>query len=264
MRLWTFSDLHLDARGNTPDPLPRAPASFDAVVVAGDLSSPLTAALDWLHERLPGVPVVYVAGNHDAWCGPDADDRYTLEDQIQRGRELAARHGITLLENDAAVIGGVRFLGATLWSDLGLTARLTTMDPARVVGRGMLDYRRIRRRRSGRHHYVGPSDLLARHHASRAWLETELARPHDGPTVVVTHHAPHPMSLPDAYDLLAGAYASDLSATILRHGPDLWVHGHVHGRADYHLGQTRVVCNARGHWDETSAVVFDPALVVEV
>ncbi|RYC29622.1 hypothetical protein D3273_22985 [Lichenibacterium minor] len=195
MRLWTFSDLHLDARGNAPDPLPRAPASFDAVVVSGDLSSPLTAALDWLHVRLPSVPVVYVAGNHDAWCGPDAVDRYTLDVQMLRGRELAARHGITLLEDDDAVIGGVRFLGATLWSDLRLTARLTTMDPARVVGRGMLDYRRIRRRRSGRHHYVRPTDLLARHHASCTWLETELARPHDGPTVVVTHHAPQPRGL---------------------------------------------------------------------
>lgn len=38
MRIWTFSDLHLDAKANAPDPLLRAPASFGAAIVAGGLS----------------------------------------------------------------------------------------------------------------------------------------------------------------------------------------------------------------------------------
>ena len=43
-----------------------APAGgFDAAVVAGNVHMPRLRALDWLGDRLPGVPVVYVPGNHD-------------------------------------------------------------------------------------------------------------------------------------------------------------------------------------------------------
>ena len=264
MRLWIFSDLHQDLDANAWDPNPCAPVGgWDAVLVAGDVSSPLTDALGWLHDRFAGTRVIYVPGNHDYWSGPGAE-RFTLDDQAERGRERAARLGIDLLLDDSLVIGGVRIVGATLWTDLRLSMTLTTMDPARVAARGMMDYRRIRRRRSGRHRYVRPLDLVERHVESCAYIDGTLARPHPGPTVVVTHHAPHPGSLSDPYDVLTGCYASDLSDLMSRHRPGLWVHGHLHGRADYRVGTTRVVCNARGHADEASVRSFDAGLVVEV
>jgi broad specificity phosphatase PhoE len=40
-----------------------------------------------------------------------------------------------------------------------------------------------------------PRDALALHDASVAFIDRMLARPHDGPTVVVTHHAPHRRSI---------------------------------------------------------------------
>ncbi|BCM81593.1 hypothetical protein [Methylobacterium indicum] len=66
---------------------------------------PLTRALDWLAERMPGVPVVYAPDNHDFWWDR-GEERYTLADQMARGCELAARYGIHLLMNDAVMIGG--------------------------------------------------------------------------------------------------------------------------------------------------------------
>ena len=125
----------------------------------------------------------------------------------------------------------------------------------------MNDYRRIRRRASGHHKYVRPSDLLALHRASRAWLDGHLAQPHAGPTVVVTHHAPHPASLPAPGFDLAHCYASDLSPLIEARQPDLWVHGHLHSRADYRIGATRIVCNPRGHIEEPGAATFDPSVI---
>jgi len=38
------------------------------------------------------------------------------------------------------------------------------------------------------------------------------------------------------------------------------MHGHVHRHADYRVGRTRIVCNARGHHDETTA--FQPQMVI--
>ena len=29
--------------------------------------------------------------------------------------------------------------------------------------------------------------------------------------------------------------------------PKLWIHGHMHNRSDYMIGDTRIVCNPRGY-----------------
>jgi Icc-related predicted phosphoesterase len=51
-----------------------------------------------------------------------------------------------------------------------------------------------------------------------------------------------------------------MTELIEERGPDLWMHGHVHRHADYRVGRTRIVCNARGHHDETTA--FQPQMVI--
>ncbi len=84
-RLWIFSDVHQHWPENAWDPAGHAPAGgFDAAVVAGDVHMPLVRALDWLAERLTGVPVVYVPGNHDMWWdrGEDADTTAAVAGQI--------------------------------------------------------------------------------------------------------------------------------------------------------------------------------------
>ncbi|PWB82914.1 MAG: hypothetical protein C3F11_09450 [Methylocystaceae bacterium] len=262
-RLWIFSDLHQEWRENAWDPARHAPAGgFDVVVAAGDLHSPLTAAVDWLADRFLGCRIVYVPGNHDFWFDGTGEP-YTFHDQVARGRDLAARRGVDLLMDDVAVVAGARFVGATLWTDM----RLGTFGAGHAFNtarKGMNDYRRIRRRPTGRHKHIRPVDALAMHRASRAFVDTALAAPFDGPSVVVTHHAPHPASLRDPHADLRWCYASDLSGLIDARTPDLWVHGHVHTRRDYRVGATRIVCNPRGHADEASAREFDPAFVVDV
>ncbi|BAQ45819.1 metallophosphoesterase [Methylobacterium aquaticum] len=261
-RLWVFSDLHQEWPENAWDPTANAPpGGFDVVVVAGDVHMPLTRALDWLAERLPGVPVVYAPGNHDFWWDR-GEERYTLADQMARGRERAARHRIHLLMDDVVTIGGTRFAGGTLWTDFRLGSTTLTHGMRSAQGRdGMVDYRRIRTGPRSRDR-IEPGEVLALHRRTRAFLDATLATPHDGPTVVVTHHAPHPDSLPDLRADLRWCYASDLRDLIHARGPALWVHGHVHRAADYRVGSTRIVCNPRGHVEEISG--FEPARIVHV
>ena len=259
-RLWVFSDLHQDWPENTWDPTAHAPpGGFDVAVVAGDVHMPITRALGWLAERLPGVPLVYVPGNHDFWWDR-GEERYTLADQMARGREIAARHGIHLLTDDAVTIGGARFAGGTLWTDFRLGSTSLTQAMRSAQGReGMVDYRRIRTGPRSRDR-IEPEDILALHRHTRAFLDATLDTPHDGPTVIVTHHAPHPDSLPDPHGPLRWCDASDLRELIHARGPDLWVHGHIHHAADYRAGPTRIVCNPRGHADESSE--FDARKIV--
>jgi len=81
--------------------------------VAGDVHMPLVRALEWLGGRLPGVPFVYVPGNHDFWWDR-GEERYSLADQMSRGRDVAARHGIHLLMDDAVTLGDEGYLGGML------------------------------------------------------------------------------------------------------------------------------------------------------
>lgn len=259
MRIWLFSDLHQEHFDQPWDPLPEAPADgFDVIVAPGDIHTPLTRSLSWLHERFPGVRVIYTPGNHDFyWDG--GEERYTLWDQLDRGRELADQLGIDLLLDSSVHIDGTRFVGGTLWTDLRLDTWSLT-DAVREAGRVMNDYKRIRRKSEGGKK-LRPTDTLEIHRATRRFLAEELARPWPGETVVVTHHAPHPLSLADRSEPHGFCYASDLTELIGRTSPDLWLHGHIHMARDYAIGATRVVTNPRGHIEETTA--FVPGLVVE-
>lgn len=259
MRIWLFSDLHQEHFDQPWDPLPEAPADgFDVIVAPGDIHTPLTRSLRWLHERFPGVRVIYTPGNHDFyWDG--GEERYTLWDQLDRGRELADQLGIDLLLDSSVHIDGTRFVGGTLWTDLRLDTWSLT-DAVREAGRVMNDYKRIRRKSEGGKK-LRPTDTLEIHRATRRFLAEELARPWPGETVVVTHHAPHPLSLADRSEPHCFCYASDLTELIGRTSPDLWLHGHIHMARDYAIGATRVVTNPRGHIEETTG--FVPGLVVE-
>ncbi len=87
--------------------------------------------------------------------------------------------------------------------------------------------------------------------------------PHNGPTVVVMHYAPHHGSISRQLFVspLNPAFASDLSGMILGYQPRLWIHGHMHNPARYMVGETEIVCNPRGYGGEDPT---NPALVLKV
>src|SRR5258708_3769488 len=72
-----------------------------------------------------------------------------------------------------------------------------------------------------------PQEARMLHLRSRVSIEAELAKPHDGPTVVLTHHAPVVEAVEPQLRgrLVAAAYASDLGSTIDRYQPDYWISG---------------------------------------
>jgi len=118
------------------------------------------------------------------------------------------------------------------------------------------------------HRLLTPEDTLAFHRAQRQWLATKLAEPFVGPTVVVTHHAPHRQSLAARYadDWCSGAFVSELPEEFFK-VPVLWVHGHTHTSFDYRVSNCRVLSNPRGYlsasWPPENEQ-FDPTLVVDV
>ncbi|MCZ8036490.1 MAG: metallophosphoesterase [Novosphingobium sp.] len=240
MRVWIASDLHLEFdHFDLPNDL-----RFDVAVFAGDIWRPIANSIRWLTVQrdgpLQGKPIILVPGNHEVYG-------HELWSSRAEGRRLADEAGIHLLDPGTVTIGGVRFVGSTLWTDYNLYGR--SVASRRVAARAMNDHRRIKIFAAGKIRDFTPDDALALHLTDRAFIETQLAQPFAGRTVVITHHAPHPGSIPPQYrgDPLTPAFTSDLSSLITRYRPDIWIHGHDHYQHDYVVGSTRIVANPAGY-----------------
>ncbi|MFD0915412.1 metallophosphoesterase [Pseudahrensia aquimaris] len=177
-----------------------------------------------------------------------------------------SKSNIRLLENRTCKIGGIRIIGCTLWTDYALYKNRCE-DAMVAAEMFMNDHRMIKTYDAqglpGQRIFL-PHDALVRHRQSIEYLTTALAKPFEGPTIIVTHHAPHPNSVAPQYenDLLTAAFVSDLSGMIEKYQPDLWIHGHTHTPFDYQIGQTHIICNPLGYARERTGFVED--LVVEV
>ncbi|UVF22770.1 metallophosphoesterase (plasmid) [Microvirga terrae] len=267
MRIWFLSDLH--HHSSWPFAAPAIAPACDVIVIAGDSGEEMSRkALPWTAEVFGryGKPILYVPGNHDFYGA-------NLAFEIRKAQLVAEHHKITLLaQGETVVLGGVRFVGATLWTDfdLGGYGHISELEAMK----NMNDHRYIRFGSS--YSKVRPKDLIDIHYAHRARIEQVLATPFDGPTVVVTHHAPLERSLQKGYQEgpLDAAYASDLSLLIEMYQPEIWLHGHVHVSHNYIHDNTCVRSNPRGYlmgaqmagrgrtWPENPN--FDPTLVIEV
>jgi predicted phosphodiesterase len=231
MRLNILSDLHLSL-GALAIPANDA----DAVVLAGDIARPKDA-IEWACGLAK--PVLYVAGNHEFYGG-------SIAGTVAELKRLSAGSNIRVLDDDEVIIQGVRFLGTTLWTDFMLFGEGEKRAAAmREAQRFMRDFSRIR---LGEAPFTPEASamLFARH---AAWLESRLAQPHAGPTVVITHHAPSPKSIHPRFNdsLMNACFVSDAERLIDGKRARLWIHGHTHDSFDYVVNGTRVLCNPRGY-----------------
>jgi predicted phosphodiesterase len=263
MKIQLGSDLHLEFLSSwLPGERLLSPApDADVLVLAGDIASGLDAIR--LFGRWP-VPVLYVMGNHEAY-GWDLDElRASL-------RQAAIGTSIVFLDNEVtdlsqferpmlAAVAPVRFLGSTLWTDYRLPGAGRSQREQMVhAGARIVDHRQISQ---GGQPFT-PEMALAEHERAKAWLSTELARPFDGKTIVITHHAPHWDSVHPSYkgDPLNGAFISHLPDLVEQ--ADVWMHGHTHNSFDYTAVGCRVVANPAGYPQNRSRATSISELVLE-
>lgn len=274
MKILVVSDLHLEFGTHYRAPLD---VDYDVVVLAGDIDSPGVNAVHWAADpaTFVGRPVLIVPGNHEFY-------KTEMRSQLLAMRRAAIDTKVQVLDRDRVVINGVKFLGATLWTDFAMPIEtggdVTDYDEQFDIGRALEhanralnDFRLITVEDPGILRHQGDEiqrrrltaeDTLAMHHVARDWLRRELELGHAGPTVVVTHHGPHRKSVAAQYrrDWLTPAFASELPADFFEGmpmwingrqchagGPALWIHGHTHTGFDYQVGACRVVANPRGY-----------------
>lgn len=263
MKIWLFSDLHLRHAG-IPGSAVLPSVRADLAICAGDLiEGDPEGGVAWLaHYVRPQMKVVYIMGNHEFYR-PNA----SMERLKEKARRLAEQSGIDLLDNGFVDIDDIRIFGSTLWTDFDFFGRGDESRRQRDMAWSELwmnDFRLIRPEETSLELWSA-TRARREHFISRTWLETAMSDAADQRKVVVTHHAPHPGSVAARFsnDPLTSAFVSDLSTTIERYQPELWIHGHTHTSFDYRVGATRVICNPRGYPAENTSG-FDPAIVIEI
>jgi Icc-related predicted phosphoesterase len=250
MRVRILSDLHLEFGEFT---LPEAPA--DLVILAGDVHVRRNP-VPWILKTFPETPLLYIAGNHEFY-----GEKFPR--QLEKLRAEAADTKIHFLENEALELGGYRFFGCTLWTDMDLfgDVQASSIEASALMN----DYRRIRLSHPPSYRKLRPADTRARHILSLQAMEAFLTEGDPRKSIVVTHHAPSILSLPPRRRShpLSCAYASHLDDFIKQHRPLLWIHGHIHHSQDYTIAETRILSNPHGYIDEPNPS-FDPRLVIKL
>jgi Icc-related predicted phosphoesterase len=104
-----------------------------------------------------------------------------------------------------------------------------------------------------------PRDTLQLHRTAVRWLDTELAKPFNGKTVVVTHFAPHRGCVAPKHQGsdVSPYFVTDLSWLMKKHQIALWCHGHTHTNNDFIAENgCRVISNQRGYPGEQTRTNF--------
>lgn len=247
MKLYVLSDLHLEFQPFEPDV--QAVHDADVIVLAGDIGEGVNG-MRWASRHFRGKRVFYVPGNHEFYG-------YELHSLLKEMRRLQEELSINILDDEARVVDGIRFLGCTLWTDFDYLGSETRSQAMQAAGRGMNDYHLIRHQSSAANPLgsktqsstskLSPIHSRERHLKSVKWLEARLAEGHSDSTVVITHHLPHRECVAQRYrnDLLTCAFASDLGHLMGK--AKLWIHGHTHDGVDTEVQGTRIICNPRGY-----------------
>ncbi len=176
MKIHILSDLHTEFAQYIPSDVA---LDVDLVILAGDIGTK-GRGVEWARKAFNS-PVIYVAGNHEYF-------REHIDNTLEKMRAASCER-VRVLDNEEWIINGVRFLGATCWTDFSSTGN--SILAKYEAQRGLNDYRKIR---TAGYRKVVPDDFVLRNHFSFSWLRDRLGEPFAGPTVVVTHHAPSMLS----------------------------------------------------------------------
>lgn len=202
--------------------------------------------------------VLYCMGNHEHYNYIYRNTFYDIQSWLLSN----GFNNVTMMENDNVVIEGVRFIGATLWTDYDggspLTMRIAydLMNDYRLIGSQDITDMNYFNRKDNRK--INPEFILNVHKISRDYIRT-VAKESQEPVVVFTHHPPSFQSCNSLHsgNNLDGAYATNLSELILE-TPQIkyWISGHTHMSGYYEIGQCKVLSNQLGYYFEPGYGAF--------
>jgi len=266
LRIRVLSDLHFEFHADQGKEFVKNlnPQGVDVLILAGDITKMrlgFDKTLGMFRRQFPGVPIVYVHGNHEF----HESDRKT----VVRGTKDAVSklQGVHWLDCGIVEINGRRILGTPLWYSKHPAPKHTLLlSTDEEWARGLI--RKVTEKGVELDKFTdfkaisGFPDWVYLENARAIKFLTDNVREGD---IVVTHMLPTQKSVPDQFRgaINNGWFVCDVEHLIVERKPALWLHGHTHTPQDYMLGQTRIVCNPLGYPQEMNSA-FDDNLTVEV
>lgn len=179
------------------------------VVCAGDIAEGVDG-VKWASKF--NTDVIYVCGNHEFW----SHDYYEVIDDIENFIKVNNYQHIHFLHNNTKIIGNTKFIGSTLWTDLGKTYPWFNKNYIIRYYVTMGDFKRIKaekwytknniekltlflKNNGVESHRIdelikeksfNPLIQLEENDISKKFIKNELEKEFEGNTVVVTHHLP--------------------------------------------------------------------------
>ena len=196
--------------------------------------------------------VIFILGNHESYHFDIAETYSYLKEKFSYLKNLH------ILEKEKLVLNDVTFLAGTMWTNFN------NYDPIAMsyIQWRMNDFQIIKNSNRKQDLYLtsvwSPEDAYKDHLEFMSFVNKELSDEDVRKVVMVTHHCPSSVCVPEKYKgevKMNPGYVSNLEDFILDN-PKIthWVCGHSHRRLDAMIGSTNLVMNCRGYFpmEETS------------
>lgn len=189
--------------------------------------------------------VIYILGNHESY-GSDIANTYSYLKE-----KLSYLKNLHILEKEIFQLEDVTFICGTMWTDFNKNNPLAMQ----LISYRMNDFQLIKNsnRKSDKYltSFWSPEDAYEDHQTFLEFAKNELTKEENRKVVMVTHHCPSDICVPEKYQgdkTMNPGYVSDLTDFILDN-PKIknWICGHSHRRLDAMIGSTNVVMNCRGY-----------------
>lgn len=211
MKIQYISDLHLESLNNRMffKKYPVQPCA-DYLVLAGDII-PLNQ-IDQINFFLDHIShvfskVFWVPGNHEF---------YGSDYQSYQSCNIPIRENVFLINSQSVILEEYELLCSTLWSNLDLNKRW-------FLQYHINDFKYIKYQKD----YIDALDYNAFHIDALSSLENKLQTANPSKTIVVTHHCPVMLSIPEQENF-STVYGSSLEDLIVKYQPLYWIYGHTH------------------------------------
>ena len=194
-------------------------------------------------EEFPNV--IYILGNHELYHDDIANTYSDLKEK------LSYLDNLHILEKETFKLDGVTFVAGTMWTDFNNKDEYAM----RMIERRMNDFQIIKNSNRESKGCWTPiwsaNDAYEDHQKFMQFALNELHNADNQKVVMVTHHCPSYICIPEKYKgdtTMNPGYVSNLEDFILNH-PKIktWVCGHSHRRLDAMIGSTRILMNCRGY-----------------
>jgi hypothetical protein len=256
---WSSDDVLLSFPDLVYHYIPKHPEDKETVLVcAGDMGT--FRAWESTYCFLFGLltprfrHVIVVPGNHSYYNSKGiwgAEEKFCHHHYLPENAAYA--------DNQVVTVGDVVFICSCLWTDFNHGNPEAMAKASRQIS----DFHRIYFEvDAGVLCLLTPEMTVKRHLQSIAFIRCALEKHRAKKCIVVTHHAPSPLSISPQYqgDSLNPAFFSDLTGLIMEYQPIAWAHGHMHDSKRYYIGQTEIICNPLGYFPHAVNPSFDPEL----